>query len=536
MERPFPAYNGTDPYIFISYAHANAELIYPEIIRLKARGFNIWYDEGIAPGASWRDELAERLVECSVFVFFVTAQSVKSVNCNKEVSYALTRDRPILTIYLESVSLPPGLEFSLSDVQAVEKFRLNDSDFCRKVDSSLDRLLPKSISKINDLKIEGLVHHSKTYTKYVAKQDGLNREVEIILLGDEMGNRSTEAIALDNEAQLFSQLNHRNFQTIYATGQWEGKRYYVMEKGSSRMILEDILSGRESRNIPLYHIVKMVQQLATILDVMSQKNLVLPVLGPRQLVLRSSGDIFLKFLSVEDCFVEVDESKRYASPEQLAGETLGIESNYYSVGVMVYEMITGLLPYSFNSKDADRTTETLANLDALRQKTAFEPNLGALTQLSKRHRLRQNFFDMLFSLLSPDLRERLIAVQRDNLMRRSGHILSQLNDNPDFLALLAEREHHINPAIIDKIEAGKSLSDDEFEEYRFHWFFTVNTRFRQWKNYQQEQLTAEAFNKVEGSFQVWFKLTTNLSLWEKYQTEYEEEFVTFINEKTKTPV
>lgn len=63
MDKPFSAYNGSEPYIFIGYAHADAEAIYPEIRRLKDAGFNIWCDEGISPGTIWHDELAERLAD-----------------------------------------------------------------------------------------------------------------------------------------------------------------------------------------------------------------------------------------------------------------------------------------------------------------------------------------------------------------------------------------------------------------------------------------------------------------------------------------
>ncbi len=57
MEKPFPAYRGDEPYIFVSYAHTDTASVYPEIARLTGQGFNIWYDEGISPGTVWRDEL-----------------------------------------------------------------------------------------------------------------------------------------------------------------------------------------------------------------------------------------------------------------------------------------------------------------------------------------------------------------------------------------------------------------------------------------------------------------------------------------------
>ena len=44
MEKPFAAYQGDEPYIFVSYAHEDSEVVYPEIQWLKDQGFNIWYD------------------------------------------------------------------------------------------------------------------------------------------------------------------------------------------------------------------------------------------------------------------------------------------------------------------------------------------------------------------------------------------------------------------------------------------------------------------------------------------------------------
>lgn len=49
MEGPFPAYQGDEPYIFVSYAHDDADLVIPELNRLREAGFNIWYGEGFAP-------------------------------------------------------------------------------------------------------------------------------------------------------------------------------------------------------------------------------------------------------------------------------------------------------------------------------------------------------------------------------------------------------------------------------------------------------------------------------------------------------
>ena len=45
MQRPFPAYDGDEPYIFVSYAPSDSRVVYGELARLREAGFRIWYDE-----------------------------------------------------------------------------------------------------------------------------------------------------------------------------------------------------------------------------------------------------------------------------------------------------------------------------------------------------------------------------------------------------------------------------------------------------------------------------------------------------------
>jgi hypothetical protein len=61
MEKPFPAYNGEEPYVFVCYAHADEDVVYPEINSLHGQGINIWYDEGVSPGEEWTEELGKAI-------------------------------------------------------------------------------------------------------------------------------------------------------------------------------------------------------------------------------------------------------------------------------------------------------------------------------------------------------------------------------------------------------------------------------------------------------------------------------------------
>ncbi len=63
MDKPFSAYRGSEPYVFVCYAHEDAETVYTELRWLHEQGVNLWYDEGISPGHEWTEELASAIGE-----------------------------------------------------------------------------------------------------------------------------------------------------------------------------------------------------------------------------------------------------------------------------------------------------------------------------------------------------------------------------------------------------------------------------------------------------------------------------------------
>jgi len=138
---PFQAYRGSEPYIFVSYAHADGEQVFVELEALTRAGYRIWYDEGIDPGNEWPDEIARALNECSLFLVYVTPRSVESRNVRNEINFGLNHDKPFLAVHLEETALPIGLELRMGDIQAIMKWRMSDQAFRHKLRRALpDRL------------------------------------------------------------------------------------------------------------------------------------------------------------------------------------------------------------------------------------------------------------------------------------------------------------------------------------------------------------------------------------------------------------
>ena len=147
MNKPFRAYSGDQPYIFVSYAHEDSNAVYPEMKWLHDQGFNVWYDEGISPGTVWRTELADSIMGAGLFLFFVTPRSVVSGNCEKEVNFAIDHDIPVLTVHLEETDLPSGMELTLSSIQGILKHDLPDRDYREKLLSGVIDHMQRGISE-----------------------------------------------------------------------------------------------------------------------------------------------------------------------------------------------------------------------------------------------------------------------------------------------------------------------------------------------------------------------------------------------------
>ena len=115
----------TRPYVFISYAHLDLETVMPCINALKQSGVNLWYDEGIQAGSEWPEFIAEKVVSCTKFVLFISKSYLNSQNCKRELNFAISRKKDILSIFLEDVVLSPGVEMQLGTYQAIYRNRFS---------------------------------------------------------------------------------------------------------------------------------------------------------------------------------------------------------------------------------------------------------------------------------------------------------------------------------------------------------------------------------------------------------------------------
>lgn len=117
------AYGGISHYIFVSYAHKDSSRVLPILSAMMKNGFRVWYDAGIEAGTEWPDYIAERLEHAAAFVAFLSPDSLSSPNCRQEINYAIDLGIPMLTIYLDEITLTGGMRMRLGLTQAMFYYR-----------------------------------------------------------------------------------------------------------------------------------------------------------------------------------------------------------------------------------------------------------------------------------------------------------------------------------------------------------------------------------------------------------------------------
>lgn len=111
--------SNSSPFIFISYAHSDIDKVQPIINTLTANNFNVWYDKGIEAGTEWPEFIAEKIIESSVIVAFISKSSLESHNCRREINFAIELKKELLVVHLEDVNLTPGMRMQLNTLQAM---------------------------------------------------------------------------------------------------------------------------------------------------------------------------------------------------------------------------------------------------------------------------------------------------------------------------------------------------------------------------------------------------------------------------------
>lgn len=110
-------YEGDLPYVFLSYCHKDAPIVYPIIEQLALDGCRVWYDNGIHIGTDWPEIIANHLNACYLCLAVLSKNASNSHSCKSELNFCCHNNFKILPVLIEDYPMTPGQALQLSNIQ-----------------------------------------------------------------------------------------------------------------------------------------------------------------------------------------------------------------------------------------------------------------------------------------------------------------------------------------------------------------------------------------------------------------------------------
>jgi serine/threonine-protein kinase len=151
-----------------------------------------------------------------------------------------------------------------------------------------------------------------------------------------------------NEARSAGTLNHPNIVTIYDAGEQDGVFYIAMEYIEGET-LHALLS--QHRSLPVERVIEIVRQVCAGLDYAHAHGVIHRDVKPANIMLAASGSVKVMDFGIAKAggtmtaTGQVLGTPNYMSPEQVKGKPVDGRSDLFSVGVLLYEMLTGEKPF-----------------------------------------------------------------------------------------------------------------------------------------------------------------------------------------------
>ncbi|MFA5882119.1 MAG: Stk1 family PASTA domain-containing Ser/Thr kinase, partial [Eubacteriales bacterium] len=185
---------------------------------------------------------------------------------------------------------------------------------------------------------------------YKARDTLLNRQVTVKILRSEHTGDEGFISHFRKEAQAVAKLSHPNIVNVYDVGKEGDTQFIVMEYVEGRNLKQFI---KEQGRLPLNQAVDIARQICDGLQDAHTNGIVHRDIKPHNILVTDNGKVKVADFGIAQIMSSVTltnsgtivGSVHYFSPEQARGDATGAKSDIYAVGVVLYEMVTGKVPF-----------------------------------------------------------------------------------------------------------------------------------------------------------------------------------------------
>ncbi|MGN0458306.1 MAG: Stk1 family PASTA domain-containing Ser/Thr kinase [Eubacterium sp.] len=283
---------------------------------------------------------------------------------------------------------------------------------------------------------------------YKAYDNVDDRTVAIKILKDEFLNNEEFKRRFKNESKAIALLSHKNIVKVYDVNFGESLQYIVMEYIDGITLKEYINKiGAITWNDALYFMTQILRAVQHAHD----KGIVHRDIKPQNIILLSNGDIKVTDFGIarfsrsetKTLTEQAIGSVHYIAPEQAKGEFTDEKADIYSLGVVLYEMLTGEVPFEADSAVSVALMQVQADAKRL---TDINPNIPLGLEQICIHAMQKNPVDRYQTAT-----EMLIDIE-------------EIIKNPNTTFNYTVKED-LNPTrIVDKIDGAPASDDVEAEE------------------------------------------------------------------------
>jgi len=186
---------------------------------------------------------------------------------------------------------------------------------------------------------------------YLAHDDILDRDVALKVMSSRYASDEEFVERFKREAQSAAALSHPNIVSIFDRGESEDGTYYIAMEYLSGGTLKNRIVKRGA--LPAHTAAAVALQMAEALRAAHERDVIHRDIKPHNILITGLGDVKVTDFGIARAAASSAMTRtghilgtaHYISPEQAMGEPVGPASDLYSLGVVLYEMLTGELPF-----------------------------------------------------------------------------------------------------------------------------------------------------------------------------------------------